>query len=174
MPCLFFLKAPKISIVDTASRLLVTLRTRLTHTTVPSYTNNDNTTMIIRRIPRAGRPAQNIHALMAGAVGGYLIWGQWSAVSHQVLMYISIRVLSALWKLLPMYDPATWRTDHRFVSTMAWAAVMYLWETHPELLQSSMRKSMDEIYDSFPGILNGIHLLQWRTTSNQHNGSMSL
>lgn len=95
-----------------------------------------------------GRPAQPIHSLLAGAVGGCLVWGQWSAISHQVLLYISIRVLAALWKLLPIHRQEDWRLTHRLAATVAWAAVMYLWETHPDKLQSSMRKSMHEIYDS--------------------------
>ena len=143
------------------------------HTTVPPDTRNNDTTVTKRRITKPGRPAQNIHALVAGAVGGCLIWGEWSAISHQVLMYISIRVLTGLWKLLPVHDEAHWRTDHRIVSTIAWAAVMYLWETYPEVLQSSMRKSMDEIYDSFPGFLKGIPLLQREDSSNQHSQRLS-
>ena len=95
-----------------------------------------------------GRPAQPYHALIAGAVGGYLIWGRWSTLSHQVLMYVSIRVLAALWKLLPVHDAENWRRTHRLAATVAWAAVLYVWETHPDVLQGSLRKSMDEIYDS--------------------------
>lgn len=95
-----------------------------------------------------GRPEHNFHALVAGAVGGCFVWGSWSTISHQVLMYISIRVLAGLWKLLPVHDESHWRTTHRLASTVAWAVVMYLWETSPHVLQRSMRKSMEEIYDS--------------------------
>ena len=91
---------------------------------------------------------QKFHALIAGAIGGYAVWGEWSPISHQVLLYISIRVLTAIWKLLPVHKDEHWRTTHRLASTIAWASVMYLWETWPEVLQGSMRKSMDEIYDS--------------------------
>ena len=100
-----------------------------------------------------GRPAHPWHALVAGAVGGYFVWGEWSALSHQVLLYISIRVLAGLGKLVVGDgDAATtvlpWRTQHRVAATIAWAAIMYLWETTPHVVQPSMRKSMDEIYDS--------------------------
>lgn len=94
-----------------------------------------------------GRPEQSFHALIAGAVGGYLVWGRYSAISHQVLFYVSIRVLAGLWKCLPLHDDAQWRTLHRVVSTLAWSLVMYLWESSPDSLQQSLRKSMDEIYD---------------------------
>eukprot|EP00977_Amphora_coffeiformis_P001085 scaffold223_cov145-Amphora_coffeaeformis.AAC.9 len=106
----------------------------------------------IKSIP-SGRPEQKFHALVAGALGGYVVWGSWSPISHQVLMYISIRVLAGLWKLLPVHDDAHWRTTHRLACTVAWAAVMYLWETYPDVLQSSMRKSMEEIYNS--GLFGG-------------------
>ena len=112
---------------------------------------NSNTLSSTPCLPNVqpGRPAQPLHALVAGAVGGYLIWGQWSAISHQVLLYISIRVLAALWKLLkPIHRQEDWRLTHRLAATVAWATVMYLWERHPDKLQSSMRKSMNEIYDS--------------------------
>lgn len=120
-------------------------------TTVPqSYT--DTTIPTEPSLP--GRPEHPAHALVAGAVGGYFVWGQWSALSHQVLMYVSIRVLAGLGKLVIGQSngddgaPSHWRTQHRLAATSAWAAVMYLWETRPDVVQPSMRKSMDEIYDS--------------------------
>ena len=142
-------------------------------TVAPGFSNNDTTTNATTTTPYAnmsiskpGRPAHNLHALLAGAVGGCLVWGEWSAISHQVLLYISIRALTGFWKLLPIHDHEQWRLTHRIVSTMAWAMVMYLWEASPHVLQSSMRKSMDEIYDSFPegGFLNGIRPLHRRRT----------
>ena len=108
----------------------------------------------VRNAP-PGRPEHPLHALIAGAVGGYFVWGKWSALSHQVLMYVSIRVMTGIWKLLPIHKDEHWQTTHRLAATVVWALVMYLWESSPEVLQSSMRKSMDEIYDSnFFGLLS--------------------
>ena len=42
-----------------------------------------------------GRPAQQWHALVAGAVGGYFIWGKYNGVNYQMIMYLLSRVLIA-------------------------------------------------------------------------------
>jgi hypothetical protein len=93
-----------------------------------------------------GRPGRAYHALVGGALGGFVVWGRYSAISHQVLLYLGIRVLVALWKQLPLHDNTQWRTTYRLASSLVWALVMYLWENSPDDLHPSLRKSMDEIY----------------------------
>jgi hypothetical protein len=41
-----------------------------------------------------GYPERIYHSWIAGAIGGYFVWGRHSAVNHQILLYLSSRVLS--------------------------------------------------------------------------------
>lgn len=108
--------------------------------------------------PKAGCPEKPFHALIAGAVGGYCVWGNYSSINNQILLYISSRVLVGLFKLCT--EKNTKRdgnviqesiTHNRYdlypyVSAIVWATVMYLFEEVPHVLQPSLRASMEEIY----------------------------
>ena len=52
-----------------------------------------------------GRPYNRYHALIAGAVGGYFIWGKYSSVNYQIILYLTSRVFVGLCKqyLLPSF-----------------------------------------------------------------------
>jgi len=90
-----------------------------------------------------GHPERAHHALLAGAIGGYCVWGRYSSVNHQVLLYLSSRVLMGLWKRSGQ------QAHPRLFSILAaavWAIVMILFEESPEVLHPSLKSSMDEIY----------------------------
>ena len=102
---------------------------------------------------RPGLPAQSYHAFLAGAVGGYVVWGRYSSINYQLVLYLVSRVLVGCIKLarekgLP---PFSWKAL-AFQKTYPWAAagiwgtVMMLFEEYPESLHRSLRRSMDEIY----------------------------
>ena len=99
---------------------------------------------------RPGRPGRAYHALVGGALGGFVVWGNYSRVSHQVLLYLGMRVLVALGQQLRLHDETQWRTTYRLAASVVWALVMYLWENAPDDLHPSLRKSMDEIYGTAP------------------------
>ena len=55
-----------------------------------------------------GHPQRNFHALLSGAVGGYFVWGSYSSVNHQIILYLLSRVLVALSKrALECFSPQT-------------------------------------------------------------------
>jgi peroxisomal membrane protein 4 len=104
----------------------------------------------------AGRPARPYHALVAGAVGGYFVWGRYSSVNHQIVLYLTSRVIVGLAK-------HTWEkyhgvSHHSFPSALnhprtyplvaasVWGLAMVLFEESPHVLHKSLKKSMDEIY----------------------------
>lgn len=94
-----------------------------------------------------GFPEEDYHAFIAGAVGGYVVWGRYSSINYQILLYLSSRVLVALGKRLYQKfgrqpDPQLFRK----LSSLVWGVVMVLFEKHPDLLHPSLRSSMDEIY----------------------------
>lgn len=103
----------------------------------------------------AGHPERPYHALVAGSVGGYFIWGRYSSVNHQIILYLTSRVLLGLSK-------SAWERYHRsphthskiwqhpkayslFAATV-WGIVMALFEESPHVLHRSLKQSMDEIY----------------------------
>jgi hypothetical protein len=101
-----------------------------------------------------GRPERPYHALVAGAVGGYFVWGRYSSVNYQIVLYLTSRVLVGLWKrhwlrnhtstdLLP---EALTKRSYAIGAATVWGLVMFLFESHPEVLHPSLKNSMDEIY----------------------------
>ena len=104
----------------------------------------------------AGHPERPYHALVAGAVGGYFIWGRYSSVNHQIVLYLTSRVIVGLAK-------HTWEKFHGLshndspsvlnhprtyplLAASVWGLVMVLFEESPHVLHKSLRQSMDEIY----------------------------
>ena len=101
---------------------------------------------------RAGHPETNFHAFLSGALGGYYVWGSYSNVNNQLLLYLFSRVLLALSKRLSpqkyskIFDSPK---AYRLLSATVWGTVMFLFEEDsPDSpkLQNSLKRSMDEIY----------------------------
>jgi peroxisomal membrane protein 4 len=100
-----------------------------------------------------GLPAQSYHAFLAGAIGGYVVWGRYSSINYQLVLYLASRVVVGCIKLasdkgLP---PFSWRAlafknTYPWLSAGIWGTVMILFEEYPESLHPSLKKSMDEIY----------------------------
>lgn len=106
------------------------------------------------------------HSLLAGLLGGYLVFGRSSnnptthAINQQIVLYIFARVAMALAKLA--VAPSSAGGDQLLPSTVAgkdvsqvawpvfaslsWGAVMYLFRWHPETIQPSLRSSMKYLY----------------------------
>ena len=100
-----------------------------------------------------GLPEQPYHAFLAGALGGYIVWGRYSGVNYQLLLYLTSRILVGCVKLASQkgLPPFSWK-KLSFTNTYPWAAagiwgtVMMLFEEYPNVLHPSLRRSMDEIY----------------------------
>mmetsp|Transcript_19919 Transcript_19919/g.35021 ORF Transcript_19919/g.35021 Transcript_19919/m.35021 type:complete len:153 (+) Transcript_19919:316-774(+) len=109
-------------------------------------------------LPRsmAGHPERPYHSLIAGACGGYLVWGRYSSVNQQMILYLTSRVLVGLskraWEHIrgtphhhptsPLNHPKT----YRLIAAAVWGLVMVLFEESPHVLHKSLKASMDEIY----------------------------
>lgn len=95
-----------------------------------------------------GHPERPHHALVAGMVGGYMVWGRYSSVNYQIVLYLTSRVLVALWKqhdyrILPN---ALRERTYAIAAAVVWGVVMLLFEESPDVLHPSLKSSMDEIY----------------------------
>mmetsp|Transcript_25133 Transcript_25133/g.54187 ORF Transcript_25133/g.54187 Transcript_25133/m.54187 type:complete len:233 (+) Transcript_25133:112-810(+) len=100
-----------------------------------------------------GLPEKPYHSFLAGAVGGYIVWGRYSGVNYQLILYLVSRILVGCVKLARKKNipPFSWK-GLTFTKTYPWAAagvwgtVMMLFEEYPDVLHPSLRRSMDEIY----------------------------
>ncbi len=101
----------------------------------------------------AGLPQHPYHAFLAGAIGGYIIWGRYSNVNYQLILYLTSRVLVGCIKLAREKGirPFSWKkldftNSYPYGAAVIWGTVMMLFEEYPEVLHPSLRRSMDEIY----------------------------
>jgi peroxisomal membrane protein 4 len=97
-----------------------------------------------------GYPERSHHALVAGAIGGYIVWGRYSGVNYQIVLYLMSRVLVSLGKYIQqVYLPevtVSLDQSYRLLAAVVWGLVMFLFEECPNVLHPSLKKSMDEIY----------------------------
>ena len=106
---------------------------------------------LVQRPP--GLPERPQHAAIAGAVGGYLIWGKYNSINYQVLLYLTSRVIVGLTSLAREKEvpPFSWdmmkfQNVYPLKAAAIWGAVMVMFETYPNVLHPSLKNSMDEIY----------------------------
>lgn len=104
-----------------------------------------------------GIPEKTIHAAIAGAIGGYCIWGNYTSVNYQIVLYLTSRILVGLSTLASENNipPFCWKgmtkkNVYPFKAAFVWSVVMVLFEYCPNVLHSSLKRSMDEIYRCDP------------------------
>ena len=115
---------------------------------LPMLVQQERNKAPIHQIPPApGLPEHPIHSFVAGAVGGYLVWGRYSSVNYQILLYLSSRVALGVWKRSQLRLPQVVEPhSYPLFAALIWGTVMYLFEESPGVLHASLKRSMDEIY----------------------------
>ncbi|KAI9906429.1 hypothetical protein PsorP6_003141 [Peronosclerospora sorghi] len=98
-----------------------------------------------------GKPGAPWHAAVAGGVGGYLVWGRYSGLNFQIVMYLMSRVLISVVRVLAakgIQPFAQYRFNqvYPFLGILSWASVMWLYENEPTTLHPSLLKSMQFLY----------------------------
>eukprot|EP00288_Rhodomonas_lens_P008773 CAMPEP_0177738862 /NCGR_PEP_ID=MMETSP0484_2-20121128/26690_1 /TAXON_ID=354590 /ORGANISM="Rhodomonas lens, Strain RHODO" /LENGTH=176 /DNA_ID=CAMNT_0019252829 /DNA_START=93 /DNA_END=620 /DNA_ORIENTATION=+ len=91
------------------------------------------------------------HALVAGWIGGYIVWAHHNGVNEQIMLYLLSRILVALFKVLAAkgvapFSKVNFKQTYPFLAAGVWAIVMWLFETHPKTLQPSLEASMKYLY----------------------------
>jgi len=107
-----------------------------------------------RLVPKEpGIPEKTQHAIIAGAIGGYCIWGHDSSVNYQIVLYLTSRIVIGLTTLAREKNipPFCWKqmtkkNIYPLGAAVVWSIVMALFETCPHVLHPSLKLSMDEIY----------------------------
>jgi peroxisomal membrane protein 4 len=88
-----------------------------------------------------------INALLAGAIGGYMVFGEFNPINSQINMYIMSRVIFGSVRTLlkheivPEYEYA-----FQVYAAVGWALVMYLFNYQKGTLQKSLISSMTYLY----------------------------
>lgn len=98
-----------------------------------------------------GRPAAQWHALAAGAIGGWVIWGNYNTVNFQIVLYLLSRVVVALVRLLAKkgvlpFRNFSFKPTYPWLASATWAVVMWLFEFHSDTLHGSLVASMKYLY----------------------------
>lgn len=100
-----------------------------------------------------GIPERTRHAAIAGAIGGYFIWGDYSSINYQVVLYLMSRIITGAVSLAREKEiaPFNWKicdfdTVYPIKAAIVWGTVMALYESSPHVLHPSLKKSMDEVY----------------------------
>lgn len=99
-----------------------------------------------------GHAEHAYHAFVAGALSGYYIWGRYSSVNYQIVLYLTSRVLVGLWKRLhqssSLLSTQCPEDTYPWAAAVVWGLTMALFEESPDVLHPSLKSSMDEIYRS--------------------------
>mmetsp|Transcript_14194 Transcript_14194/g.22071 ORF Transcript_14194/g.22071 Transcript_14194/m.22071 type:complete len:163 (+) Transcript_14194:476-964(+) len=91
------------------------------------------------------------HAALAGWIGAHLVWAKHSGVNEQICLYLLSRVIMGVFKLLAKngiapFKDITFKQAYPMFACGVWAAVMWLYETNPKVLQPSLEASMRYLY----------------------------
>ncbi|KAK9362501.1 Tim17/Tim22/Tim23/Pmp24 family-domain-containing protein [Lipomyces starkeyi] len=97
---------------------------------------------------------QDIDTFIAGLLGGYVVFGRGgkSSVNQQIVLYVFSRVVLGLAKLtvkkklIPSLHEDVGDKVWPAFAAVCWGLVMYMFQTDPDVLQPSMKTSMDYIY----------------------------
>ena len=146
----------KVGILQSLGRILAL--------TIVGPTASSTSSRSSSAIPRSnpGIPETSRHALIAGAIGGYVIWGRYSSINYQIILYLTSRIIVGGLTFAREHGipPFCWKSlnfdrSYRLAAAAVWGIVMLLFEECPDVLHPSLRKSMDEIYRYVPAILKG-------------------
>ncbi|SPO29832.1 related to peroxisomal membrane protein 4 [Ustilago trichophora] len=98
-------------------------------------------------------PVPKWHSLVAGLIGGYVVFGERTPVNEQIVLYTSSRIIASF---LPRAEtPKDWPTGKpkptdkswfAAYATITWGVVMYLHQYRRETIQTGMVNSMDYLY----------------------------
>jgi peroxisomal membrane protein 4 len=99
-----------------------------------------------------GRPANQFDTLLAGGLIGHIVWGRYTSINSQIVMYLTSRVIMGLFRILaekgfPIAKDLTFETQvYPIWASVIWAIVMWQFEYYPDKLQASLTESMKFLY----------------------------
>lgn len=105
---------------------------------------------------RGGQPkAGKLDPFWAGLLGGYIVFGERSPISEQIVLYVLSRVVTALLPREPVPEGAAQGTHQPIekrtftvLAALVWGVVMYQFQHHRERLAGGMVSSMKYLCES--------------------------
>mmetsp|Transcript_34957 Transcript_34957/g.104279 ORF Transcript_34957/g.104279 Transcript_34957/m.104279 type:complete len:130 (-) Transcript_34957:112-501(-) len=86
-----------------------------------------------------------------------MVWGRYSSVNYQIVLYLLSRIIIGAASLARErgVPPFCWeglhfKRSYRLGAAAVWGVVMLLFEESPHVLHPSLKRSMDEIYRYVP------------------------
>ena len=112
--------------------------------------------LLLRHTPQPGSAAgkeASVDSLLAGLTAGYAVFGRGSqsSVNQQIVTYVAARVVLGLAKmamtserlLSPEANAQVRKRAWPVFAAVSWGMVMWLFRWHPDVLQPSLRSSMN-------------------------------
>jgi len=99
-----------------------------------------------------GRPTNQFDSFLAGALVSHFVWARMGgAVNSQIVMYLTVRVLMALFKVasnkgFPVVKDWSYNEFYPYWASLTWGLVMWLFEYYPNELQGSLAGTMTNLY----------------------------
>jgi peroxisomal membrane protein 4 len=82
----------------------------------------------------------------AGIIGSYFMWTKYTPVNTQIMLYLLSRNLMAIAKIVNENYFPNFSSGFPIISMLVWGVVMYVFEYSPNMLQGSLKSSMNYIY----------------------------
>eukprot|EP01084_Bolivina_argentea_P253654 426186_1 len=126
--------------------------------------------VIIRRIFNYPHNHFPIIHILAGAIGGGIIWGDRSAVNHQINLYVFARIFMGLIRSgveRGYFNGKIWKLCYLLFASTIWTIVMCLFEFEEHNISRSLAASMRVLYHNEMKKPNNINQMwKWLTTSS--------
>lgn len=91
---------------------------------------------------------QSHHSFVAGLIGGYFIWGNYTSVNYQIVLYLFARILIGLVKLFAKkHQIVAPNQTYPVFAAIVWGIVMWLFRWEGDTLHPSLHASMHYLYN---------------------------
>merc|ERR1719474_1325297 len=109
--------------------------------------------------------------ILAGSIGGGIVWGQRTSINHQINLYVFSRIFMGLVRSAVergYFDGESWKTWYMAFAATTWAIVMYLFEFEEHNLSRSLAASMRYLYHNEMRAPKDLHRIwQWMSSSSE-------
>ncbi|KAJ2717320.1 hypothetical protein H4R19_000072 [Coemansia spiralis] len=103
--------------------------------------------LLQRRMSPSGKNS-DLHAFVAGCIGGYFVFGEKTSVNQQIILYLFSRVAMGLANtVIKVGDIQTPPNSFALFAALCWGAVMVLFRRDKSVLQDSLQSSMTYLYE---------------------------
>ncbi|KAJ1728658.1 hypothetical protein LPJ61_003919 [Coemansia biformis] len=104
--------------------------------------------MLLQRHMSPSGKNTDLHAFVAGCVGGYFVFGEKTSVNQQIILYLFSRIAMGLANTaIKAGNVKTPSNSFAVFAALCWGAVMVLFRRDKSVLQDSLQGSMTYLYE---------------------------